>query len=47
MNGNYCDVKSEKDEKLLIVLSDTVVDPRTMVVHFSDASVEASKGYED
>ena len=34
------DVQGEKDEKLLVLFSDAVVDPRTVVVHFSDAPVQ-------
>ena len=34
----YLSTHSEKDEILLVVFSDAVVDPGTVVVHFADAS---------
>ena len=38
MDGNDGDVKSEKDEKLLIVLSDAIINPGAVMIHFTHAS---------
>ena len=38
MDGNDGDVKSEKDEKLLIVFSDAIINPRAVMVHFTHTS---------
>lgn len=38
VTGDCSDVHSEEDEEALVLLSDTVVDPGTVVVHFADAA---------
>ena len=38
--GYQTDVQGEEDEKLLVLLSNAVVHPRTVVVHLSDAPVQ-------
>jgi len=39
MQGNDGDVKGEKDEELLIILSNAIVDPRAMMIHFANTSL--------